>query len=312
MAQRRALATAPPQGAGPYRIHAAAALCGIPATTLRAWERRYGVPVPRRTAAAYRLYDAADVAMLTRMRELVDEGVSPAEAARAASTSRDTSVPSPSTTADTLGSGLELACDRILAATHRWDPSAIDAELTRLSMLVDAQTMFERIVSPVLYQVGQRWERGEMSVAQEHMLSERFEIAVRSSLRAMDRAEGPLALIACVDYENHVLGALGAALRFAANGARTVVLGAIPPISMGEAVRSMAPRVVGLSASVTPPGAKALFKAYGKACGKTPWVVGGAAAESLRPLVEAAGGRVASGPSSQWSQQIREWLRGGR
>src|SRR3954452_18350215 len=69
-------------GAGPYRINVAAELCGIPAATLRAWERRYGVPVPRRTASAYRLYTREDVELLRRMRDLVEEGVSPAEAAR--------------------------------------------------------------------------------------------------------------------------------------------------------------------------------------------------------------------------------------
>ena len=298
-------------GPGPYRIQVASALCGIPATTLRAWERRYGIPSPKRSAGAYRLYDADDVALLTRMRFLVDDGVAPSDAARVARADHEATTTDSAAASITIGLG--MACDRILGATHRWDPMAIDAELTRLSMLVDAQTLFERVISPVLGEIGRRWERGEVSIAQEHMLSERLEVAVRASLRAMDRTEGPLALIACIDCEQHVLGALGAALRFAANGARTVVLGAMmPPEAIGDAVRSMSPRVVGLSTSVSPPGARALFRAYGKACGKTPWVVGGAAAESLRGAVEAAGGQIAGGPSSQWSQQVREWLRGGR
>ena len=41
---------------GPYRIHVVAEMTGIPAATLRAWERRYGIPSPERTASGYRLY----------------------------------------------------------------------------------------------------------------------------------------------------------------------------------------------------------------------------------------------------------------
>ena len=54
-------------GAGPFRINVAAELCGVPAATLRAWERRYGIPVPRRTPSAYRLYTAEDVEQINRV-----------------------------------------------------------------------------------------------------------------------------------------------------------------------------------------------------------------------------------------------------
>jgi DNA-binding transcriptional MerR regulator/methylmalonyl-CoA mutase cobalamin-binding subunit len=298
-------------GAGPFRIQAAAELSGVAAATLRAWERRYGVPAPRRTASAYRLYTADDVAQVRRMRDLVEEGVSPAEAARVvlgspAAVSADERVPI---------DGLELAHDRILAATQRWDGPAIDRELMRLSMMLDAHTMFERVVAPVLVEVGARWERGEMSIAQEHLVCERLELPVRASLRTLERSDGPLVLLACVDAEQHVLGLLGAALRFASSGARTVVLGAMtPPSAIADAVRSMAPRLVGLSlAQPLPPAtARALFRAYGKACGSTPWVVGGAATAELQSAVEAAGGIAAIGPSSAWSAQIRDWLRSAR
>jgi len=299
----------PASGAGPFRIQAAAELSGVPAATLRAWERRYGVPIPRRSASAYRLYNADDVELVRRMRLLVDEGVSPAEAARvvlgsAPAVSDDDHVPV---------DGLELAQGRILAATQRWDAAAIDLELMRLSMLLDAQTLFERVVAPVLSEVGARWERGELSIAQEHLVAERLELAVRACLRTLERQDGPLVLLACVDAEQHVLGLLGAALRFAASGARIVVLGAMtPPSAIADAVRSMAPRLVGLSLSVAPQNARALLRAYGKACGSTPWVVGGAAVEALQPAVEAAGGITAVGSSSAWSAQIRDWLRSAR
>ena len=187
-------------GAGPFRINAAAELCGVAAATLRAWERRYGIPVPRRTASAYRLYTTEDVEQIIRMRDLVENGVSPAEAARVV-------LGSPAAVADEHLpiDGLELAQGRILLATQRWDATAIDVELVRLSMLLDAQTLYERVVAPVLTEVGARWERGELSIGQEHLLTDRLELAVRASLRTVQRLEGPLVLLACVDFVPHAL-----------------------------------------------------------------------------------------------------------
>jgi MerR family transcriptional regulator, light-induced transcriptional regulator len=294
---------------GPYRIQNAAELCGVPPATLRAWERRYGVPVPRRTAAAYRLYSADDVELVRRMRELVDGGVSAAEAAR-------TVLAAPAPLADdfnTAADGADLARTRLLSATQRYDAATLDAELTRLAMLLDAQTMYERVLSPLVVEVGRRWEEGVLSVAQEHLLSERVEAVLRASLRALERTEGPVVLLACVEDEAHVIGMLGAALRFAASGARTVVLGAMtPPSAIADAVRSMAPRAVGLSVSVPPEGPARLFKAYAKACGDTAWVVGGPAIDAVADAVTKAGGIAARGPASAWQGQVRDWMRGAR
>jgi DNA-binding transcriptional MerR regulator len=300
------------QSGGPYRIQIAAELCGVLPATLRAWERRYGVPVPRRTASAYRLYSADDVELVRRMRELVDGGVSPAEAARSVLASSN-----PVAANDTAPSGgpdgLELARARLLAATQRYDAAAIDAELTRLSMLLDAQTLYERVLGPVVVDIGQRWHAGKISVAQEHLLSERVESTLRTALRTLERPEGPIALLACVESESHVLGLLGAALRFAASGARVVMLGAVtPPSAIADAVATMDPRVVGLSVATPPKTPRPLFKAYAQACGSTPWVVGGAAAKSVEEAVIEAGGIVAHGSATEWQGQVRDWLRGPR
>ena len=54
---------------GRYRIQSVAEMTGVSAATLRAWERRYGVPTPSRTASAYRLYGDEDVALVAQRPE---------------------------------------------------------------------------------------------------------------------------------------------------------------------------------------------------------------------------------------------------
>ena len=55
-----------------YTIKQASALTGVPADTLRAWERRYGVPSTSRSEGGYRLYDDHALDAVRRMRTLID------------------------------------------------------------------------------------------------------------------------------------------------------------------------------------------------------------------------------------------------
>ena len=73
---------------GKYRIRVAAEMTGTTAPQLRVWEKRYGVPQPRRSSSRYRLYSERDLAELKRMRELVQSGLPPSEAARRVKESR--------------------------------------------------------------------------------------------------------------------------------------------------------------------------------------------------------------------------------
>lgn len=72
-----------PSGA-PLTVAAVAARLGVAASTLRTWDRRYGLGPSSHEAGSHRRYTPADVARLERMRQLTLEGVAPADAARVA------------------------------------------------------------------------------------------------------------------------------------------------------------------------------------------------------------------------------------
>lgn len=65
---------APLPGADAYRIASVATLTGIPAATIRIWERRYGVVSPERSAGNVRLYAQADIERLVLLKAAVDAG----------------------------------------------------------------------------------------------------------------------------------------------------------------------------------------------------------------------------------------------
>src|SRR5512141_1829311 len=58
-----------------YNIKAIARLVGLLPVTLRAWERRYGLPVPRRGEQGYRLYSDYDLRTLRWIKSQVDNGL---------------------------------------------------------------------------------------------------------------------------------------------------------------------------------------------------------------------------------------------
>ena len=273
-----------------FRIHTVAELTSVPAVTLRAWERRYGVPRPARGPSAYRLYTPEDVELVRRMVELRERGVPVSEAARQALAG-----PAVSTSRANDGA-LALAAERIVEAARRMAPDELRQEVARAMMLADALGVFEGAFVPALRAIGVAWQEGELSVAAEHLATSVIGAASRTMLSLLVRPTGSrTALLACFADEEHSLATTGAALHLAYAGARVVDLGArTPPEAIADAVGMMKPDLVVLSVTIAPPRARAaaLIDAYGRACAAVPWVVGGASAASLEKLVTRAGGRV--------------------
>lgn len=293
---------------GPFRIHVVAERSGVPSATLRAWERRYGVPVPARTSSAYRLYSLGDIERVRTMRELCDTGMSAAEAAKTVLSAQPV-LPVASYVSDPL----DEAKRRILRAAEALDAELLDEELMRMGYAGDAFTLYERVVAPLLVTVGNLWSEGQVSIAQEHFLSERLETMLRNALTMIRPQGGPLVLMACVSGEHHVLGLLGAALQFSGWGARPLLLGADTPAeAIADAIERRRPALVGLSVLRVPARPKTLFDEYARAMDGVPWIVGGEAAEEVAPIVERAGGLVASPSSSSWHRNVLELLRAER
>ncbi|HRI63335.1 MAG TPA: MerR family transcriptional regulator [Polyangium sp.] len=281
-----------------YRIRTVSELTGVSSATLRAWERRYGVPAPSRTASAYRLYSDEDVALITRMRDLVKLGTAPAEAARALLGEPVIGATNGGYTGG-LGGFVEkdpyvAATDRIVEAVRRFDPDGLEEEVSKALTLGPAVVIYERTIGPALIQIGDLWHSGDVTVAQEHLASNVLGATLVHLLRLAQPSDAMRRIVlACFADEDHVLGLYGAGLRFASWGYRTLMLGAsTPPAAVARVVDALAPDIVGLSATmmVPPPRARELVDAYADACRATPWLVGGDAAETMRSWIEDRGG----------------------
>lgn len=284
---------------GLYRIQTVARLTGVTIAVLRAWEKRYGVPHPRRTDSSYRMYTERDVAMVKRLSALRASGLSASEAARMVLREQSTSAPAPQTPTGLIG--------RLLDATRRMDGYALDEALAGLATVGNAADAFARVIAPTMIEVGRLWESGEMTEAHEHLLSERLCMTLPTWL-AYARPASPrgVALLGCFAEELHTIPAYGLALRWSSLGFTSVLLGArTTPDAVRSALRHVVPSVVGLSLTVTGGDDQiALLPEYAAACGKVPWVVGGSGVASISPRIIAHGGSVL--PSTNEAHQA--WL----
>ncbi len=278
-----------------YRIQAVAERTGVPTATLRAWERRYGVPEPARSVTRYRLYTDDDVALIRRMAALCATGVRPAEAAVTLRTERGRGMPTTSEGATLPQDGL---VDRIVHGFLRMDLDGIRASLDLALSSSTPMRTYDGVVAPALRKVGDLWKKGALSIAQEHAGSN----VVRDVLGALLRHStppppAPFVLLACFDQEQHDIGLLGLGLHLTSWGYRVLFLGArVPPKAIRDAIEVEKPALVALSLVIdeNPEESKKLLAAYARACDDVPWMIGGPAAADLASTVKKRGGHLAS------------------
>jgi MerR family transcriptional regulator, light-induced transcriptional regulator len=266
------------------RIGELARRTGVSVELLRAWEQRYGLLSPERSAGGFRLYSAADEARVRRMTALIASGVSASEAAARAT--NDEPLASSGAATEELGAELRAALDR-------FDGEAAHDALDRLLAMVSTDVVIADILVPLLHELGDRWEAGRVTVGQEHFASGLIRGRLLGLARGWAGGSGPAFVLACLPGEEHDLGLVMFGLVLARRGARVVFLGADTPVAtIAETVSDIAPVGVVIAATRLEPLAAAATD-LSRVAADVPVYVGGAGAEP--DVVAQLGGRPLEG-----------------
>jgi methanogenic corrinoid protein MtbC1 len=112
--------------------------------------------------------------------------------------------------------------------------------------------LFEEILIPTLVEVGNRWERGEISVATEHFASNFIQARILAIFQSLPlHPSAPKVILGCGPDELHVIGPMMLAVLLRDAGFRVEYLGPDLPLEdlLGY-VREETPRIVVLSATM--------------------------------------------------------------
>ncbi|MFE9458524.1 MerR family transcriptional regulator [Streptomyces californicus] len=245
------LPQAPPEGG--LTTGAVARLLGVAPTTLRSWDRRYGLGPATREGGRHRRWTAADITVLRAMCRLTSEGLPPGEAARAvlAGTVASGPVPAPAARRASGPAPSDAArrdCRGLARAAARLDGRTMDELLAEALDRYGLPAAWDEVIMPVLHAVGRRWESaGERYIEVEHLLSWH----VSGALRRVSAQPPPLSpgaglsLLACVPGETHSLALEALAATLTRQGLPVSMFGAALPVAaLVEAVRRTGPDAV--------------------------------------------------------------------
>jgi len=209
-------------------IRTISSLTGVNPVTLRAWERRYGLIRPVRTPKGHRLYTMADVGLINQVVSLLEGGMSIGQVGQVLAADS----PKPRHTVDEAFDPWSAYQRRLIEAIGRFDEITLNAVYSEALSLYPIDIVTSRLIVPLLQVLGQRWERAQGSVAEEHFFSVflRNKLGARFHHHSRDLT-GPGLLAACLPGEQHEVGILLFALAAADRDYRSILLGANTPLA---------------------------------------------------------------------------------
>lgn len=149
---------------------------------------------------------------------------------------------------DRLAEGLAALAD----ALRRLDEPAAQVIVDRLLAAFTAETVMRDVLLPCLREMGERWQRGELSIAQEHFGSNVLRARLMHLARGWGRGRGPRALLACAPGERHDIGLVAFGVALYRNGWRIAFLGADVPVGAVLEVAAVSPPDIVVLSAVTP------------------------------------------------------------
>lgn len=254
---------------GYLRIGELARRTGTSPELLRAWEQRYGLLRPSRSAGGFRLYSDQDEARVSRTRALIAQGLSASEAARRAL------APEGLRSEDEDAPATERLAIELRESLDRFDEGHANRTLDGLLAALSLETVIQQVLLPYLHLLGDRWASGEVSVAQEHFASSLIRGRLLGLARGWGGGTGPSLLLACPPGEEHDLGLIMFGIAAWRRGWRITYLGQDTPVeTIAQAAAAVEPALVVLAVSEGTPIASHTHELRMLA-GRVPVAVGG-------------------------------------
>jgi len=235
---------------GLFPIRTVSELTGVNSITLRAWESRHGLIEPIRKASGHRLYTQEHIDLINRVVGLLDRGMRIGQVKAEIVSGSD----SDSSTVDDRQNNWRRYINSMISGIIRFDEHALERTYGDALSHYPVRSVTEKLLAPVLKELGERWVSGKGSVAEEHFFAFylRNKLGARFHHRAQNQT-GPKLLMACLPGDMHEIGLLLFALDASDNGFRTILLGSNMPLNeFSDAIKKTGSDALVLSGTIEP------------------------------------------------------------
>jgi methanogenic corrinoid protein MtbC1 len=245
-----------------FNLKAVIRMTGLSADTLRAWERRYHLPVPERTSGGHRLYSQGDIAIIQWLMAKQSEGISISNSVGLWNTlvangtdpleidphtAIDHTVSFPMADMDTSISSLR---GKWVEACIDYDENLADQITNKAFALTTPEIVCNDVFLKGLSVVGEGWYKGEITVQQEHFATGIVHRRLGSLINSCpppNRKE--MILLCCPHGEEHTLSSTYLTYLLRRQGYKVIDLGANVPIAqLNDTIQRIDPQLVVLSA----------------------------------------------------------------
>ncbi|ULO10189.1 MerR family transcriptional regulator [Paenibacillus sp. 19GGS1-52] len=270
-----------------YSIKQVVEMLEIPSVTLRAWESRYQAVTPERTESGYRLYSHDNVEDLRWLKEQIEQqGISISHAVRLLKAQKEKHLEDNIAVSGTTQDAFEKMKEQIYNALLEFQGERANALIDFGFSMYGYEAMFHQVLVPVLIKVGDAWEVGTATVAQEHYMTHMISNRFYQFFNVFPvYAHLPKVLAFCPAGEHHQVGLLLFSLFLRKNGVEVIYLGANTPEEGILSILEQQKRIGALCLSVTDkaliPYCEGLIKHLKGACPEAEFIVGGKAYEAF-------------------------------
>lgn len=237
-----------------YNIKAVAQMVGLLPVTLRAWERRYGLPTPSRGGQGYRLYSEYDVQTLRWLKEQIENGMNIGQAARKLAQMRESGIDPAVQEHLPTEKPLSLENIRLTVSTslRALNEKTATEAMRQAFSLYPVEQIFHQLIKPTMVEIGEMWHRKEIPVAVEHFASHFFQEQLLSLLNAAPEPyRNGFILAGCMPGEHHQLGLVMIVVLMRLRGWNVIYLGADLSLDrLEEVLSTLRPRLVLFSSTM--------------------------------------------------------------
>ncbi len=245
-----------------YNIKAVVTQTGLNPATIRAWERRYGLPVPQRSHGGHRQYSQHDIDtlkwLIARQEEgmsishavdlwqsLVNDGEDPLRQEQMQEGSVRTAVP-------VLGKQIDELREGWINACLSFDRPGAEQVLTRAFSLFPPEVVCQELLQKALVEIGEGWHQGKITIQQEHFTTNLSEQRLKVLIAAAPAPTRPERIVVlAAPGERHTFGAYLLTYFLRRQGWDVVHLGADVPVDNFDAtIRNLQPDLIIISAQL--------------------------------------------------------------